>query len=442
MTSRISWLGSNRVAVSVQSVLVVGAGSRGLGVYANYAQLHPEQFQVVAVAEPRQHYREEMARSHGLAGDRTFHDWREVLQHPRLAQAVILATPDQEHVEPALALMQRGYDLLLEKPMDTTLAGCQRLVQVSREEQRLLVVAHVLRYTPYFRQLKELASSGLIGQLASVRHLEPVHYWHQAHSFVRGNWRNLEQSAPMILAKSCHDLDMLCHLVAENPVAVASFGSLTHFRPENRPPGGSDRCLECRYVDHGCAYSAKRIYLGMLDRGNTGWPVDVLTPDTTPAGVLLALKDGPYGRCVYACDNNVVDHQVVALEFASGVSATFTMTAFTEHRLRETELLGSQGQLLGDGWRIRYTPFGDVDPALVSEAQLQPNGDYLWDFSQVPSSGHSGGDDGLMAFFHECLCDREKALSWPLPEEALRGHALCFAAEQARLERRLVELQL
>jgi predicted dehydrogenase len=342
---------------------------------------------------------------------------------------VVLATQDRDHLEPALALMEHGYDILLEKPMATTAEDCRRLQQASRHHQRLLVVAHVLRYTPYFRQLKRVVESGVLGQLVTVRHLEPVNYWHQAHSFVRGNWRNSGQSAPMILAKSCHDLDMICHLVGEDPVAVASFGSLAHFRPSRRPPQASDRCLDCSLADAGCAYSAKRYYLGLLNQGQLGWPLDVLTSDTSFEGVSQALREGPYGRCVYACDNDVVDHQVVALEFASGVSATFTMTAFTTERWRETELLGSHGQLLGDGRCLRLQTFGG-DPEQV------------WDFSHVPSHGHGGGDDGLMEFFHECLENRQQALARPLAEEALRGHILCFAAEQSRLERRVVEISL
>jgi predicted dehydrogenase len=424
-----------------KTLVIIGAGSRGLGVYADYARRRPDQFRVVGCCEPREHYRQQAAQIHGLAPQACFRDWRDLLAAPKLADAAVVATQDKEHLEPALALMGQGYDLLLEKPMDPTLAGCQQLAQQSRQQGCLLVVAHVLRYTPYFKALKKLAASGMLGQLATVRHLEPVHYWHQAHSFVRGNWRNQEQSAPMILAKSCHDLDMLCHLVGEAPRTVSSFGRLSHFRPEQRPPEAADRCLDCPLAESICPYSATRYYLGQLQQGNRGWPVDVLTPDTTPEGVTRALREGPYGRCVYACDNDVVDHQVVAMEFASGVSATFTMTAFTEHRWRETELLGSHGQLVGDGLRIRYTPFTPtLEPHWIDGAQPQPNGEFLWDFSQVPTTGHGGGDDGLMDFFHWCLSHRQAAWELPLAEEALIGHALCFAAEQARLERRLVEL--
>lgn len=425
----------------MQDVLIVGAGSRGLTVYADYIATNPEQFRLVGVAEPRESHREQAANRHQLPRDRCWSDWRELLQQPPLAPAVILATQDRDHLEPALALMEHGYDLLLEKPMAPTLEECQRLQRASRQSKKLMVVAHVLRYTPYFKQLKRLVASGVLGQLVTVRHFEPVLYWHQAHSFVRGNWRKTAESAPMILAKSCHDLDMLCHLVAQAPLRVASFGRLSHFTRDHQPPGASDRCQPCRYRDQGCPYSAHRFYLGLQERGLLGWPLDTITSDTTEFGVRRALAEGPYGRCVYACDNDVVDHQVVAVEFAGGLSATFTMTAFAHERLRETELLGSHGQLCGDGRKIWLRPFGDLPAGLPDhDGQRQPNGDIVWDFSHIPGHGHSGGDDGLMDFFHGCLEDRESAWRLPLPEEALQGHALCFAAEQARLEKRLVDV--
>ncbi|MFN8607495.1 MAG: Gfo/Idh/MocA family oxidoreductase, partial [Vulcanimicrobiota bacterium] len=202
----------------MQDLVIVGAGSRGLTVYADYVGRHREHFRLVGVAEPRQYYREQAALRHQLPPERCFQDWRELLQQPPLSRGLILATQDKDHLAPALALMEHGYDLLLEKPMAPTLEECQLIQQASRRLNKLLVVAHVLRYTPYFKQLKLLADSGVLGQLVSVRHFEPVLYWHQAHSFVRGNWRKSEDSAPMILAKSCHDLDILCHLVGDHPV--------------------------------------------------------------------------------------------------------------------------------------------------------------------------------------------------------------------------------
>lgn len=419
---------------------MIGAGSRGATVYGAFARQNPHRFQVVAVAEPRADRRSAMARDHEIPAERCWEDWRPLLLQPPLAPVAVIATQDRDHVECAVALMAHGYDLLLEKPMDVTAEGCRRLVAAAREHGRLVIVAHTMRYTPYFRLLKRLCQARVVGQVATVRHFEPVNYWHQAHSFVRGHWRNSQQAAPMILAKSCHDLDLVCWLLDQTPTRVASFGNLLHFKPENRPAEATDRCLDCPLAAAQCPYSASRFYLGLMAQGQTGWPLDVLTDDLTPAGVTRALREGPWGRCVYACDNDVVDHQVVAMEFASGVSATFTMTAFTDARFRETEILGSHGQLKGDGLRLNFLPFAvpPPDSDWMADAEKQADGSFLWDVSNVPTDGHNGGDHGLMEFLYACCQDRAAALQLPLPEEALRGHLLCFHAEQARLEGRVV----
>lgn len=405
------------------TLALVGCGSRGLRAYGAYAEEHPDKCRVVAAAEPREWYREEARRRHPHL-QHVFADWRELAAQPKLADAVIIATQDSEHIEPCLAFAQLGYDILLEKPMATTEEGCRQIAEAVRRHNVLLFVAHVLRYTAYFRELKKLVAE--VGQVATVRHFEPVNFWHQAHSFVRGNWRRADTSSPMILAKSCHDMDILLYLLGKHCTQLASFGHRSHFRPERRPPGAADRCLDCAVP---CPYNARDFYLGMVERNELWWPVDVLTPDLTVDGVTRALREGPYGRCVYACDNDVVDHQVVALEFEEGISATFTMTAFTENRWRETEILGSHGQLLGNGEVLRLTRFLDRS---VQE----------WDLSAAShDDGHGGGDAGLMDDFLAALQDRESALREPHPEEALESHLMAFAAERARVESRVVRMR-
>ncbi len=400
----------------------MGCGSRGLRAYGAYAEGHPDECRVVAAAEPREWYRDDARRRHPHL-EHVFSNWRELAAQPKLADAVIIATQDTEHIEPCLAFAELGYDILLEKPMATTEEGCRQIVAAVRRHNVILYVAHVLRYTGYFRKLKELV--GEVGQVATVRHFEPVHFWHQAHSFVRGNWRRSDESSPMILAKSCHDMDILLYLLGRHCTQLASFGHLSHFRASQRPPGAADRCLDCTVA---CPYNAAEFYLGQVARNELWWPVDVLTPDLTVEGVTRALREGPYGRCVYACDNDVVDHQVVALEFEGGVSGTFTMTAFTHDRWRETEILGSHGQLVGNGEVLRLTRFLDRS---VQE----------WDLSaKEHDDGHGGGDAGLMRDFLHALGNREEALRDSGPEDALESHVMAFAAERARREGRVVKL--
>jgi len=411
-------------------LLLVGAGSRG-AVYAAYAAARPEAVQIVGVAEPRDAYRERVAREHRLAPGRAVRDWRELAQ-AGLADGVVIATPDVLHVEPAVAFAGLGYHLLLEKPMAPSPADCRRIVAAARAGGVFLAVCHVLRYTRYTERLKAILASGRIGDIVSVTHLEPVGYWHQAHSFVRGNWSNEARSAPMLLAKSCHDLDWIRHVVGAPCRQVSSFGGLRHFRRDARPAGAADRCLDCA-IEPTCPYSAAKIYLGRVRAGYTGWPVDVLTTDLSEAGVTDALRTGPYGRCVYACDNDVVDHQVVAMHFAGGATATFTMTGFTRQRDRETRVFGTRGELSGDGTRIDVHDFL-TDRTETLRVDIASDG--------TPITGHGGGDGRLMERFVAAVASGDPSLILSGPEESLETHLIVFAAEEARREGRVVDVTL
>src|SRR5262245_4683545 len=307
------------------TLAVVGAGNRGGG-HGRWALAHPDRARVVAVAEPHAGRRERLATAHGIPTRTTFSSWQELADRGRIADAALICTQDAMHAEPAVAFAELGYHVLLEKPMATTEADCRRIVGAVEHADVVLAVCHVLRYTPYTRLVKQLVDAGRLGEVVSVQHLEPVGFWHHAHSYVRGAWRRQDNATFMLLAKSCHDLDWLHYVVGRPIRRVASFGGLAHFRPENRPAGAADRCLDCA-VEQDCPYSAVRFYSRCLERG-ANWPLDAVIDRRTRADLTAALRDGPYGRCVYACDNDVVDHQVVAMEFDGGLTGTFTMTAF------------------------------------------------------------------------------------------------------------------
>jgi predicted dehydrogenase len=398
---------------------IVGAGVRGAG-YAKWIRRHPDRASLVAVAEPR------ASRRDALGAPQVFSTWQELAEAPKLADAVIVTTQDTEHVEPAIALARKGYHLLVEKPLAPNPADCVRLVDAVTEAGVLFAVCHVMRYRPYTAMVKELVDSGRLGDVMSVQHLEPVGWWHYAHSYVRGNWRNTDQSSFMLLSKSGHDIDWLRHIVGRPIERVSSFGSLQHFRPESQPEGAADRCLSCA-VEPTCPYSAPRLYLGMVRAGRTGWPVSVLTEDVTEAGVTEALRTGPYGRCVYTCDNDVVDHQVVAMEFAGGVTATFTMTGFTPSMDRRTQVFGTRGSLDGDGIRVRLHDFVSDTTEVI----------------EVPAGGidaeegHAGGDEGLMSAFTSAVATGDDSHILSGPAESLESHLAVFAAERARLSGRV-----
>nr|BFE70892.1 hypothetical protein GCM10020092_041930 [Actinoplanes digitatis] len=285
---------------------------------------------------------------------RTGRNW---LGAGRLADAAVVATQDRLHRDPAVRLADLGYHLLLEKPMAPTEAEAADIAAAALRNGVIVAVCHVLRYTPYTRLLRRVLDEGRIGRLVNVQHLEPVGWWHQAHSFVRGNWSSTEESGPMLLTKSCHDIDWLVHLFGAIPERVSSFGGLTHFRAEHRPEGAAERCLDCR-VEAACPYSAKRLYLAALaDPARHFWPLGAVTEEATGPAVLHALRTGPYGRCVYGAGNDVVDHQEVSMAFPDGATCSFTMSAFTPAEHRRTRLMGTHGYLDGDGVRLRYVDF-------------------------------------------------------------------------------------
>ena len=404
------------------SVVVVGAGVRGTG-YARWARRHPDRASVVAVAEPREAVRARFAAEHGIAAGNAAADWRQLAGRARFADAVLICTQDRMHAEPAEAFAGLGYHLLLEKPMAPDEAGCRRIVAVVEKAGVMLAVGHVMRYTPYTSAVKAIIESGQLGDIMTVQHLEPVGFWHQAHSYVRGNWRRSGLAASMLLAKSCHDLDWLACILGRAPLRVSSFGHLTHFTAANRPAGAADRCVACP-VEASCPYSAPRLYRGLLERGEHGWPLSVVVEDFSAGSLDEALREGPYGRCVYACDNDVVDHQVLALEFPGATTATFTMTAFSKAAGRSTRLFGTRAELTGDGQAIRIYDFLSRAEQLITPPSAG---------AMNAATGHGGGDAGLMDAFTGAVATGNRELILSGPRESLASHLAVFAAERARL---------
>jgi len=404
------------------TLAVVGAGNRG-NAHGDWSLANPGRARVVAVAEPRDPRRARFAARHRLPPGAAVADWRELAGRGRVADAVLICTQDAMHVEPAIAFAELGYHLLLEKPMATTEAGCRRIVEVVERAGVLFAVCHVLRYTPYTALVKQVVDAGRLGQVISVQHLEPVGFLHQAHSYVRGPWRREDTATFMLMAKSCHDLDWLQYVVGRPIRRVASFGALTHFRSEHRPAGAADRCLDCA-IEPDCPYSAVRFYSQRLEQG-AGWPLDVVLDRTTEADLLAALGSGPYGRCVWACDNDVVDHQVVAMEFDGGPTGTFTMTGFNAGGHRRTRMFGTLGELEGDGETVRVHDFLSGRVEVLSA--VAPG-------DATAGGGHGGGDWGLMDAFVRAVATGDRSAILSGPRTSLDAHLVVFAAERARRE--------
>lgn len=404
------------------TMAVLGAGARG-SVFAGFAGQFPGRARIVAVADPRAERRDALAAQLGVAGDRRLRDWRELAARQRLADAVIVTTPDREHAEAAIRFAKLGYHVLLEKPIAPTWAECVSVVGAVEQARVILAVCHVMRYTAYTEAVRRAVADGRLGQIVGVEHLEPVGWWHFAHSYVRGNWRRAGGSGPSLLTKCCHDLDWLRYVVGRPAVSVSSRGGLHHFTPASRPPGAAGRCLDCA-VEPTCPYSATRLYLSFLnDPKRKEWPLSVVTTDLTERGVRQALRDGPYGRCVYACDNDVADHQVVTIEFGDGVTATLTMSAFTPFGRRRTRIMGTRGFLEGDGHQVAVTDFvtGRTEPVAVRDQRADAGG------------GHGGGDFGVIGAFVDAVASGDRSLIRTGPRESLDSHLMAFAAERSRL---------
>ncbi|MFF1687770.1 MULTISPECIES: Gfo/Idh/MocA family oxidoreductase [unclassified Streptomyces] len=288
-----------------------------------------------------------------------------------------------------------------------------------------------MRYAPYTRRLKEFLDAGRIGDIVSVQHLEPIGYWHFAHSFVRGNWRRTDESTFTLLSKSCHDIDWLSHIVGRPVHAVSSFGSLHHFRPENAPVGSTARCLDCPLAQGSCPYAAQRLYqVGLRGGGVKRYFTRIAAEELTEEAVTQALRTGPYGRCVYRSDNDVVDHQVVNLEYEGGITAAFTLTAFTPQKNRHTKIFGTRGQLTGDGRTIEIYDFATDERTVVDT----DNG------GSSAAAGHGGGDDGLMSAFLRALHQGRPELLLTGAQESRDTHRIVFAAEHARRTGQVVHL--
>lgn len=404
------------------TVVVIGAGSRG-NVYAGYFKKYPDAVQVVGVSDILEHRCRKMADAHGVPPEHRFGDWSEVFKVPKFADAVVVSTPDDVHYAPCMKALEMGYDVLLEKPVAPTEKECKNILKQAHKYDRIVAVCHVLRYAPYFIALREVVRSGAIGQLVSVQHMEPIQYAHMAHSYVRGNWRDSKQTTPIILAKSCHDLDILRWIIDSPCKSIVADGSLHLFKPENAPAGAPLKCTDgCPHADT-CPYNAIDIYCRQKRHLN----VFDLDGNRDPDFILQRLHTPPYdsyARCVYHCDNDQPDHYVSEMVFEGGQTAAFSMEAFAPHGGRRTRIMGTMGYIDGDGTSFTLWDFKTRTPK-------------VWNLkvSEIPEykgSGHGGGDWPLARDFVEAVAAHDPGLLSSTIDVSIESHVMGFAAERSR----------
>ena len=408
------------------SFIILGCGNRG-NAYSKYAVANPDKMEIVGIAEPVEARRNAFKERFNIPEENVVNDWRELLDRPKMADAVMITTQDRMHFEPAMKAIEKGYHLLLEKPMAPTPEECMKLAEAAEKKGVYVIIGHVLRYAPFFRALKMLIDEGKIGKVMNINHTEGVGNVHQSHSYVRGNWHIEGNSTPMLLAKSCHDFDILQWLVGKEFKRVQSFGHLSHFTKANKPEGAPKRCIDgCPHAET-CPYNAVALY---YDNKKNAWfrTAATMAPsflNATDEEVEKALRETSYGYCVYDSDNDVVDHQTVNMEFEDEITATFTMSAFNKGG-RKINIMGTEGELIGDAGT------GDIEIYTFRDkkSEILKSSDVVQDESIL--GGHGGGDSRLIKALVELIGDGQTSVSYCSALTSAKNHVAAYAAEAAR----------
>ena len=406
-------------------VIIIGVGNRGQR-YAKHMSEMPEKYQVVGVAEPTKSHREAIQNMFNIPAEACFASWEEILEQPKMADLAVIATVDNMHYIPALKAIDKGYNLLLEKPVAQTAQECVDIANAAKRKGVKALVCHVLRYTPFFGKIKELIMAGTIGQVVSIDQVEAVGNVHYSHSFVRGNWHVESDSTPMLLAKCCHDLDIIQWLLDKPCKRVQSFGSLTHFTKENAPEGAPIRCVDggCP-VGETCPYNCIKHYYDFKTNRRRAIITNGISKEYEPTDeeVLQALHQTNYGTCVYHSNNDMVDHQTVNMEFEGGVTATLNMNAFNKGG-RYIRVYGTKGELF----------------AFASDKEIKVfsfEGNKSWtvpvlETDETINGGHGGGDEGIIKELYEYMSGSYTGFRAADIDISVRNHLIGFAAEQAR----------
>jgi len=405
------------------TAITCGAGARG-NVYGNYAVQYPDQLDIVGVAEPIPIRIERYSKKHNIPESNQFKTWEDVFKRPKFADAIIISTPDNLHYGPCMEALKMGYDVLLEKPISPSEKECRDILDLAKKTGRIVAVCHVLRYAPYFIKLRDLMNSGAIGEVISVQHMEPIGHVHTSHSYVRGNWHNSKETTPIILAKSCHDLDILKWMIGKSSKKIQAFGDLRWFQKGNAPAGSTARCTDGCTVEGECPYSALRIYY----RNRSWLHVMDMPEDKAKHGdhILERLRTTNYGRCVYHMDNDQPDHYVCNIQFDGSVTAAFSMEAFTSYEGRRTRVMGSLGDIVGD-----------MSSFVLTDFRTGKKTEWKQD-----TDGHGGGDWRLVSDWIQAIDQQNPNLLTSTIDASIESHVMGFAAEKSRKESKVVEIKM
>ena len=406
--------------------------------YAAYAKAHPDEIQIVGIAELDEFRRNTVRDMFNISPEHVFESAQALAAVPKFADAVINGTMDEQHIETAVPLLERGYDMLLEKPFAVCEEEANLLKECAKKNNSKVMICHVLRYTPFYYSIKERIVNGEIGEIINIQTTEHVSYHHLSTSYVRGKWANSKKChTTMLLAKCCHDIDLMMWFMSETkPVQIASFGGKFQFKPENAPEGAGNICMvDCPHVDT-CVYSTKRLYIDHPDR----WAFYVwdklehIESPTIEDKIALMKSDSPYARCIYKCDNDVVDHQSVLVNFASGATGTHNMVGGSAQSLRKIHIIGTKGEICGNFEDSKYvvkkinpSPDAFNEECDVEEVDLNVTGDMVGAYG-----GHGGGDERLAADFVKFIRGEAPSLACTSIFDSMAGHVSVYRADKSR----------
>lgn len=402
-------------------VAVLGLGQRGSN-YIRIMNIFCKDVEIVAVCDINKIITDQIAKKYKVKNK--FYSDKEFFAAGKIADAIVIATQDRQHYEHGKMAMDLGYNkILMEKPVSPVIAECEELLEIAESKNVQIVVCHVLRYSKYYKTIKRLIAEGIIGDVVTINHTENVGYFHYAHSYVRGNWHNTKTAAPMIMAKCCHDFDLLHWFINKPCLSVSSYGGLKHFTAENAPKGAADRCLDCKV--NNCPFNAEQLYItdSIFNATFLRFSNRILTgkSGSNKQEKYTALREGDYGKCVYKCDNNVVDHQIVNMNFADNVTASHTVTAFSKNFYRRTQISGTKGEIIGN----------DLDGKLhinIFKGKSKTIGTKL-----IKGLGHIDGDIGLVkdwcALIQGKLVDDTNVTYL---KDTIPSHKIVITADQSR----------
>ena len=414
-------------------VAIVGNGDRA-NCYCQYALTNPENLQVTAIVDPNERKLQEGKEKYGVAQEYLFKSVKDFLEyervHGRSVDGVVVATMDELHYETAMPFLKKGYDMLLEKPIVNNVPQLLEIRDVAKENGCLLMICHVLRYTPFFRNVKEILLRGEIGEIMHIETSENVGVAHSSNSYIRGKWNSREKcGSSMLLAKCCHDMDLLCWLNnTTTPIAVSSFGGRDFLTPSHAPENAGTRCLnDCPHVDS-CIYSAKSIYVLTDKYPYYSWDcIDKHYDDITKEEKVESLKTfNPHGACAYKTSSDIVDHQAVIVRFANGSTASHSMLQGAVLPCRRMRIMGTKGEIEGsiDSCKFVVRTY-DFDKAWYNERTVDVTEEVL------RSDHHAGGDVGIIKDFVNMLRGGETSVSCTKIDDSINSHLCVFKADES-----------